>query len=245
MQLLATNLHKTYTLHRKKVAVLRGVSLSVQSGTCVAVVGKSGSGKSTLLHLLGGLDRADRHEPAGHGPEAPTITAGAIEVSSLRGRALDQYRARSVGFVFQLYHLLPELSVLQNVAIAAMVRNGLAFSAARAEHLARATELLTSFGLGHRLDHRPAELSGGERQRVALARALINRPPLLLADEPTGNLDPATGGQILDLLDAYRRENGATMVIVTHSMEVASRADQVVRLVDGRISSDQTATLGA
>lgn len=242
MQLQAHNLFKTYTLHRKQVAVLQGVSLSVNSGQCVAVLGKSGSGKSTLLHLLGGLDRPDK--PA-KGAPTPTIAAGDINVTALRGAALDRYRAQTVGFVFQLYHLLPELTVLQNVAIAAMVRHGMAFSTARAQHLEQATELLTSFGMGHRLEHRPAELSGGERQRVALARALINRPPLLLADEPTGNLDPITGGQILDLLDSYRQAHGATMVIVTHSMEVAKRADHIVRLVDGRVQPQLSASLDA
>jgi len=240
MDLHAANLFKTYTLHRKRVEVLRGVSLEVPSGACVAVVGKSGSGKSTLLHLLGGLDRPDKANPGQADLGPAQVRAGETDVTRLRGSALDRYRAQSVGFVFQLYHLLPELSVLQNVAIAAMVRHGLAFGAQRGAQMARAAALLTSFGMGHRLDHRPAELSGGERQRVALARALINRPPLLFADEPTGNLDPSTGGQILDLLDAYRRETGATMVIVTHSIEVASRADRVVRLVDGRIVMDQT-----
>jgi ABC-type lipoprotein export system ATPase subunit len=236
MYVVATNLHKTYTLKRTKVPVLRGVSLSVARGECVAVLGKSGSGKSTLLHLLGGLDRPDpvarRGVPAAPPASAQvesSILVDGTDLRTLRGRALDRYRARTVGFVFQLYHLLPELTVLQNVTIAAMVRDG----TLSGEVSRRASSLLEQFGLGHRLSHRPAELSGGERQRVALARALINRPPLLLADEPTGNLDPATGAQILDLLDAYRREQRATMIIVTHSMDVAKRADRVVELIGG------------
>lgn len=224
----AANLFKTYTLHRKRVPVLRGVSLEVAKGECVAVLGKSGSGKSTLLHLLGGLDRPDRG-----GAGAGKISVDGVDLASLRFRSLDRYRAQSVGFVFQLYHLLPELSVLENVTIASMVKGGSIGASTRGQ----AVEMLGEFGLGDRLAHRPAELSGGERQRVALARALINTPPLLLADEPTGNLDPATGGQILDLLDAFRKRNSATMVIVTHSMDVARRADRVVRLVDGVVST--------
>ena len=227
----AANLFKTYTLHRKRVPVLRGVSLEVAKGECVAVLGKSGSGKSTLLHLLGGLDRPDRGGAGGGG--GGKISVDGVDLASLRFRSLDRYRAQSVGFVFQLYHLLPELSVLENVTIAAMVKGGSIGASTRG----RAVEMLGEFGLGDRLAHRPAELSGGERQRVALARALINTPPLLLADEPTGNLDPATGGQILDLLDAFRNRNSATMVIVTHSMDVARRADRVVRLVDGVVST--------
>lgn len=224
----AANLFKTYLLHRKRVPVLRGVSLEVAKGECVAVLGKSGSGKSTLLHLLGGLDRPDRGGAGGG-----QISVDGVDLGSLRFRSLDRYRAQSVGFVFQLYHLLPELSVLENVTIASMVKGGSVGAWTRG----RAVEMLGEFGLGDRLAHRPAELSGGERQRVALARALINTPPLLLADEPTGNLDPATGGQILDLLDAFRKRNSATMVIVTHSMDVARRADRVVRLVDGVVST--------
>jgi lipoprotein-releasing system ATP-binding protein len=243
--LTASNLHKTYTLHRKPVPVLRGVSLSLEKGSCVAVVGKSGSGKSTLLHLLGGLDRPDRISAHGRG----AITVDGQDVTGLRAGALDRYRARTVGFVFQLYHLLPELTVLQNVTIAAMVRHGLGYAQVDRDTQARARALLDSFELGHRLDHRPAELSGGERQRVALARALINTPPLILADEPTGNLDPATGGQILDLLGAYRARHQATMLIVTHSMDVAARADRVLHLVGGQMAPDPgapaTAATGA
>jgi lipoprotein-releasing system ATP-binding protein len=153
--------------------------------------------------------------------------------------ALDAYRARTVGFAFQFYHLLPELDVLRNVTIAAMIRGGLTgYLRERGAVRARAVSLLTSFGLGHRLRHRPVELSGGERQRVALARALINNPRVLLADEPTGNLDRATGGSILELLSAHRAATGLTMVMVTHDQELAARADRVVRLVDGRVVAE-------
>lgn len=220
------NLHKTYRLGRVDVPVLRGVSLDVRRGEWLAIRGASGSGKSTLLHLIGGLDRPDR----GAGS---TIRFRDSVLSDLRAAELDRYRAASVGFVFQFYHLLPELTVLQNVTIASMVRDGLGHKSSAAADKARA--LLTTFGLGERLRHRPAELSGGERQRVAIARALINDPDVLLADEPTGNLDRATGDKILDALAKVRAERGQTMIMVTHDSEVASRADRVVNLTDGRI----------
>ncbi len=221
-----SNLHKTYRLGRVDVPVLRGVSLDVRRGEWLAIRGASGSGKSTLLHLIGGLDRPDR----GAGS---TIRFRDSVLSDLRAGDLDQYRATNVGFVFQFYHLLPELTVLQNVTIASMVRDGLGHKSSAATPKAKA--LLTTFGLGERLRHRPAELSGGERQRVAIARALINDPDVLLADEPTGNLDRATGDKILDALAKVRAERGQTMIMVTHDAEVASRADRVVNLTDGRI----------
>ncbi|MBX3376018.1 MAG: ABC transporter ATP-binding protein [Phycisphaeraceae bacterium] len=221
-----SNLHKTYRLGRVDVPVLRGVSLDVRRGEWLAIRGASGSGKSTLLHLIGGLDRPDR----GAGS---TIRFRDSVLSDLRAGDLDQYRATNVGFVFQFYHLLPELTVLQNVTIASMVRDGLGHKSSAATDKAKA--LLTTFGLGERLRHRPAELSGGERQRVAIARALINDPDVLLADEPTGNLDRATGDKILDALAKVRAERGQTMIMVTHDAEVASRADRVVNLTDGRI----------
>jgi lipoprotein-releasing system ATP-binding protein len=221
-----SNLHKTYRLGRVDVPVLRGVSLDVRRGEWLAIRGASGSGKSTLLHLIGGLDRPDRRAGS-------TIRFQDSVLSDLRAAELDRYRAASVGFVFQFYHLLPELTVLQNVTIASMVRDGLGHKSSAAADKARA--LLTTFGLGERLRHRPAELSGGERQRVAIARALINDPDVLLADEPTGNLDRATGDKILDALAKVRAERGQTMIMVTHDAEVASRADRVVKLTDGRI----------
>lgn len=229
----ATNLRKTYHLGRTKVLVLRGVDLSVREGEFVAILGASGSGKSTLLHLLGGLDNADRAESKS-GP-APSILFRDQDLVQISTRQLDNYRRRRVGFVFQFYHLLPELTVLQNVTIAAMTAmGGFSYWASRSKVRAHAAELLERVGLGHRITHRPAELSGGERQRVAIARALINRPELLLADEPTGNLDRVTGASILDLFSSLHKQ-GQTMVIVTHDEATAARADRVVRLVDGKV----------
>lgn len=223
------NLHKTYRLGRVDVPVLLGVSLDVKPGEWLAVLGASGSGKSTLLHLLGGLDRPDRG-----GEKAGEIVFDGRKLSEYSVRELDRFRASRVGFVFQFYHLLPELTVLENVTVAAMVRYG-RFGYGNSGAQARAKELLEAFGLSHRLGHRPAELSGGERQRVAIARALVNQPDVLLADEPTGNLDRHTGDKILDAIAAIRAKRGQTIVMVTHDGEVAARADRQVRLEDGRV----------
>ncbi|MGE3107545.1 MAG: ABC transporter ATP-binding protein [Phycisphaerales bacterium] len=223
------NIHKTYRLGRVDVPVLRGASITVQEGEWVAILGASGSGKSTLLHILGGLDRPDSRTES-------VVRFRGKAIGGLSGRALNTYRNTSVGFVFQFYHLLPELSVSDNVAVSGMVRYGARYAGKAREVRQRAGELLEAFGLAHRLNHRPAELSGGERQRVAIARALVNDPPLLLADEPTGNLDRKTGSAILDALAAHRNKTKRTMVIVTHDGEVAARADRIVRLEDGRIA---------
>ncbi len=226
--LTVTNLHKTYRLGRVSVPVLRGVNLSVREGEFVAILGSSGSGKSTLLHLVGGLDRPDEAPPA-------VIEFDGRAITRFSAGQLDQYRRRDVGFVFQFYHLLPELTVLQNVVIAAMVRHGMGYTGASAKVREDARGLLDHMGLSHRLDHRPAELSGGERQRVAIARSLINSPRMLLADEPTGNLDHETGAKVLDMLLAIRRDRRQTMLVVTHDQETAGRADRVVRITDGTI----------
>lgn len=224
----ATNLHKTYKMGRVKVPVLRGLSVSADQGEWVAILGASGSGKSTLLHLLGGLDRPDR------GKEGSAITFQGRAIGRMSRGEMDRYRATQVGFVFQFYHLLPELRVLENVTVGAMVRHGLlGFMGAKPKINARAKELLEAFGLGHRLKHRPGELSGGERQRVAIARALINEPRILLADEPTGNLDRKTGDAILDSLADLRTRLGLTIIMVTHDRHVADRADRVIELADG------------
>lgn len=231
--LRAVNIHKTYTLGRVEVPVLRGVDLSVNRGEWVAILGASGSGKSTLLHLLGGLDRPDRVDGQARG----RIEFDGRNLAEMSATELDRFRTESVGFVFQFYHLLPELRVLENVTLAAMVRHGrLGFMRRRGEVEDRAKALLGTFGLSHRLEHRPAELSGGERQRVAIARALMNDPPVLLADEPTGNLDHATGQAILDEIARLRAEAGLTMVMVTHDREIAARADRIVHLTDGRVA---------
>jgi lipoprotein-releasing system ATP-binding protein len=236
--LAAESLYKTYRLGRVDVPVLKGATLRVGEGEWVAVLGASGSGKSTLLHLLGDLDRPDR---AALG--APRQAAGSAGDVFFRNRALgtmsqhrrNRYRNRSIGFVFQFYHLLPELNVLENTLLPALVGTSrLVYWRRRRDLRQRAAALLESFGLGHRLRHRPRELSGGERQRVAIARALMNGPEVLLADEPTGNLDERTGGEILDLI-AQQHRAGLTIVMVTHDPEIARRADRVVHLHDGRI----------
>ncbi len=233
----ATDLYKTYRLGRVQVPVLKGVGISVAPGESVAVLGASGSGKSTMLHLLGGLDRPDRERGKARG----SIRFNGRELTTLGARALDKYRSLSVGFVFQFYHLLPELSVLDNVCIGAMIPAGrLGWRGQRKRDArAHAAEMLTAFGLKDRLRHRPSELSGGERQRVAIARALINRPAVLLADEPTGNLDATTGGTILDTLADLRQQMGLTVVMVTHDRAVAARADRIVTLDDGRLAGQK------
>ncbi len=226
--LTVSNLYKTYRLGRVDVPVLRGVNLNVEEGEFVAILGSSGSGKSTLLHLVGGLDRPDKL-PQGN------IQFDGRSVTGFSNGQLDEYRRRDIGFVFQFYHLLPELTVLQNVTVAAMVRHGLGYTARSAKVSDEATTLLGHMGLSHRLEHRPAELSGGERQRVAIARSLINSPRVLLADEPTGNLDHVTGAKVLDMLLGIRRERSQTMLVVTHDQETAARADRIVRIADGII----------
>ena len=230
--LQATGLHRTYRMGRVEVPVLRGVDLQVQEGEWLCVLGSSGSGKSTLLHQLGDLDRPDRGQIAWRGRM----------LSGMRRRERETYRNRAIGFVFQSYHLMHELNVLENVMVASMVgHDPFAWGSMRAEASARAEELLDAFGLGHRFEHRPAELSGGERQRVAMARALVNGPDVVLADEPTGNLDTKTGDGILDVL-AERHRLGLSMVMVTHDPTIAARADRVVKMVDGVVVEDSTST---
>lgn len=229
--LRVAGLHKTYKLGRVDVPVLRGVDLTLAPGEWVAILGASGSGKSTLLHLAGGLDRPDRRPPA-------TIAFRGRDLTTLSPGELNRYRSHDVGFVFQFYHLLPELTVTDNVLLGAMIAHGrVGYARRRAELRRSAGELLGAFGLGERLAHRPAELSGGERQRVAIARALINGPALLLADEPTGNLDRKTGASILEVLAGLRADRGQTMLMVTHDPEIAARADRIVELVDGRVAT--------
>lgn len=223
----AQNVRKTYRLGKISVPVLRDASIDVHEGEWVSIVGSSGSGKSTLLHLLGGLDRADADSGA--------IRFGGEDIRALGAARENRYRNRDVGFVFQFYHLLPELNVLENAMLPALV--GLSrwrWFAEKGALRDRTAELLKTCGLGHRLLHRPAELSGGERQRVAIARALVNGPRMLLADEPTGNLDAKTGAGILDLL-AERHAAGLTMVMVTHDASIAARAQRQVRIADGRV----------
>jgi ABC-type lipoprotein export system ATPase subunit len=293
----ARDLRKTYRLGRVPVPVLKDASIEVRDGEWVAILGASGSGKSTLLHLLGGLDRPDR----GSGE----IRHRGRRVSGLRGGSLNHYRNRDVGFVFQFYHLLPELSVIENAMLPRLVPGGFLVAALplliamlggvigaalgwtiggrvlpaadvptigkfavlagtwavvgaatavlifqimqamaerhrirHGEHATAVRRTLEEFGLGPRLSHRPSQLSGGERQRTAIARALAAEPGILLADEPTGNLDAHTGREILDLLQERHRA-GLTIVMVTHDPKVAAYADRVVRIEDGRVIEPQ------
>jgi lipoprotein-releasing system ATP-binding protein len=222
LQLLldARGLRKTYELGRRSLEVLCGVDLAVRRGEFLALRGASGAGKSTLLHLLGGLDT----------PNAGEIKFNGQSLAALSNGGMAAFRNRSVGFIFQSYHLLPELDALENVCLPARMAR------IRVEDCTgRARMLLERVGLKERVDHKPYELSGGEQQRVAIARALINEPALILADEPTGNLDSHTGEGIIDLLCEIQRERQATLIIATHDGSVASRAPRVIQLLDGQI----------
>ncbi|GAB6047343.1 ABC transporter ATP-binding protein [Methyloparacoccus murrellii] len=201
--------------------VLRGVDLDVDEGEQLALIGQSGSGKSTLMHLIGGLDL----------PQAGTIRFGETDLAALGEPARTLWRRRQVGFIYQFFNLIPTLTVIENVLLP-LELNGVTEPRGRPAALA----LLAEVGLGERAESYPDRLSGGEQQRVAIVRALVHQPPLVLADEPTGNLDAATGEQVLDLLDRLVRARGRTLILVTHSAEVARRADRRVRLVDGRIA---------
>jgi ABC-type lipoprotein export system ATPase subunit len=216
----ARAISKTYSIGRRSLTVLRELSFQVARGEFIALRGASGAGKSTLLHLLGGLDS----------PDGGDIVFDGQNLATLSSAELAHVRNFKIGFVFQSYHLLPELDALENVSLPARI----ARSPARVAE-ERGRELLSRVGLQERMEHRPAELSGGERQRVAIARALINQPDLILADEPTGNLDSRTGGEIIELLCSLREERRVTLVIATHDDHIASRAPKRVELVDGRI----------
>ena len=218
--LSARNVSKAYAMGKRALEVLRGVTLEVARGEFLALRGASGAGKSTLLHLFGGLDS----------PNGGEIWFAGKNLAQTSEADLTALRNTKVGFIFQAYHLLPELDALENVCLPARIARR---SAAAAEQ--RGRELLTRVGLGARLDHKPYELSGGEQQRVAIARALMNEPELILADEPTGNLDSHTGAEIVDLLVSLRAEKHTTLIIATHDATVAARAPKVVQLVDGQI----------
>jgi lipoprotein-releasing system ATP-binding protein len=218
--LSARNISKSYAMGKRTLQVLRGVSLDVTRGEFLALRGASGAGKSTLLHLFGGLDA----------PSAGEIWFAGRNLAQSSAAELSVLRNTKVGFIFQAYHLLPELDALENVCLPARMARRPAGPAEQ-----RGRELLIRVGLGARLDHKPYELSGGEQQRVAIARALMNEPELILADEPTGNLDSYTGSEIIDLLVGLRAEKNTTLVIATHDANVAARAPKVVELVDGQI----------
>ena len=228
--LQAQNVHKSYALGRTNIHVLKGVSITLQAGEFVAIMGSSGSGKSTLLHILGALDI----------PDTGNVSFEGRDLFQGSGAARDKLRNATFGFVFQFYHLLPELNVLENTLLPGMVGSStLGWFSKRDGCRERAAAMLEQFGLGARLRHRPNELSGGERQRVAIARALANNPRVLLADEPTGNLDAANGREIIDVLKRLNAE-GQTIVMVTHDPDVAASADRIVHLTDGRISSSSS-----
>jgi len=220
--LSARNLFKTYTLGKRSLEVLRGVTLELDRGDFVALRGASGAGKSTLLHLLGGLDTPSRGE----------VVLRERNIASLSSRDLARLRNEQVGFIFQAYYLLPELDALENVCLPARMARKPADAAA-----ARGRDLLERVGLKERIEHKPYELSGGEQQRVAIARALINEPELILADEPTGNLDSHTGEEIIGVLLALREQQKTTLVMATHDAKVAARAPRVIELADGQIQA--------
>jgi putative ABC transport system ATP-binding protein len=218
--LSATGLTKTYRLGRVDVPALRGVDVTVERGEFIAITGPSGSGKSTLMHILGCLDT----------PTSGRYALDGEDVAGLRGKQLAQVRNRKVGFVFQTFNLMPRLTVEENVALPLKYRGGLP----RAERRRRALALLERLGLDDRVGHRPDELSGGQRQRVAIARALIGEPAIVMADEPTGNLDSQAGANVLATFDELNRA-GHTLILVTHDPGVASRAQRIVHISDGKV----------
>jgi putative ABC transport system ATP-binding protein len=221
----ARGLKKTYKMGKAEVNALGGVDLKVSPGEFVAVMGVSGSGKSTLLHLLGGLDR----------PSSGSIRIDGVDLSTLKDSQLADIRSKKIGFVFQFFNLLTRLTALRNVRLPAEIAGA---SAKQAEK--QALEMLKLVGLEGRANHRPTEMSGGEQQRVAIARALINKPKIILADEPTGNLDTKTGLEILQLLKRINKENGQALVIVSHDLRVGELADRTIHLQDGHIVNDKT-----
>ncbi len=214
------DLNKIFHTGQGTVEVLKGINLDIREGERVAIVGASGAGKTTFMHLLGGLDRPTSGKVLFHGQE----------IYRFSSRELDAFRNRSVGFVFQFHQLLPEFTALENVMMPALINR-----LSRDEAIRRAQQMLEAVGLGHRTTHKPGQLSGGEQQRVAIARALVMAPRLLLADEPTGNLDSGTSEEILRLLDRLHAEHNLTMAVVTHSRQVAEKMDRTLQMVDGRV----------
>ena len=224
--LTALNLRKTYVKHANRIEVLRGLDIDVSEGEFLSVIGNSGSGKSTMLHLLGTLDT----------PDDGCIHLDGRRIDNLPARERDALRNRTFGFIFQFYHLLPEMNVLENVLAPAMITHSVwSWWRNKKELRKQAAEMLDKVGLGHRLTHRPKELSGGEMQRAAIARALINRPRVLLADEPTGNLDLANGQHIMKLLRDLNEFEDLTIVMVTHNLDLVHDTDRMVKIVDGRM----------
>jgi len=226
IHIAAAEIAKSYWKGRNEVPVLSEVDLEVEHGELVAVIGASGSGKSTLLHIMGLLDAPDRGR----------VLVDGKRIDDQPERSRDAMRNKLFGFIFQFYHLLPELTAIENVMTPQLIRHGLwSFWKERSRIRREAGELLERVGLGHRLDHLPSELSGGEMQRAAIARALAGRPSILLADEPTGNLDASSGHGVLELIRDLNRERGLTTILVTHDNQIAQQADRVVRLAEGRV----------
>lgn len=217
-----SGIHKSFMIGNREVQVLRGIDLEVNKGELLCIVGASGAGKSTLLHLLGGLDR----------PTSGKIFFGDLDLFLLDDNRMAEFRNRRIGFVFQFHHLLPEFTAFENCMMPALIRGEDKKEAAR-----RGRGLLEEMGLGQRLDHKPGELSGGEQQRVAVARALMLNPEVLLADEPTGNLDTHTGDELFALIKRLNRETGITIIMVTHNENLAAQANRVIKMVDGQIAN--------
>jgi putative ABC transport system ATP-binding protein len=228
--LAARNLSKSLDSGSHRVEILRGIDLEIPGGQFVAIMGASGSGKSTLLGLLAGLDTAT----------SGTVVIDGVDITGLSEDKLALVRGRKIGFVFQSYQLLPTLTAEENVLLPYELSGGDVHAG-----VARARSLLESVGLSDRLDHYPVQLSGGEQQRVALARAFMVKPPILMADEPTGNLDSVNGAHVLDLLITLNQREGTTLVLVTHDIALASRADRIVTMRDGLIVSDEMRTQAA
>jgi lipoprotein-releasing system ATP-binding protein len=216
------NLEKTYTTARGALTLFQGLSLDVKAGEMVAIVGQSGAGKSTLLHILGSLDT----------PTAGTVTCAAVNVAQLSPQEAAAFRNREIGYVWQFHYLLPEFTALENVAMPLLARG-----VGRRDATAVATNWLREVDLEDRGGHRPGELSGGEQQRVALARALVNNPRLLLADEPTGDLDEITAGRVFDLIERLHASHGLTSILVTHNLDLAARCTRILRLEAGKLAS--------
>ena len=221
-------LEKSYLKGQHKIPVLRGVEITARKGEFMSVVGQSGSGKSTLLHLMGLLDT----------PSVGEVSLNGERIDDLPAKTRDVLRNRVFGFIFQFYHLLPELTVMENVLSPLMIRHPIwTYWKRKGQYKEAAKSIIDQVGLGHRIKHRPSELSGGEMQRAAIARALISQPEILLADEPTGNLDTGTGQEIMDLLRKLNEETSLTILMVTHDNTIAQQADRIVRLSEGRIET--------
>ena len=226
LQMVAVDLVKSYRKGKLVVPVLKGVNLGIREGEMLAIVGQSGSGKSTLLHLLGTLDS----------PDSGSIHFDGQRIDALSSGQRDLLRNQFIGMIFQFYHLIPEMTTLENVLSPIMIRESVwGYMTKRKQYRQKATELLERVGLGHRLRHKPNELSGGEMQRAAIARALISNPQIILADEPTGNLDLNSAKEVLKLLCDLNREEKVTILMVTHDPGIAREADRTIRLVDGRV----------